>query len=86
MTDTPDALLALWPDYQPTPLVALPSLASSFGLAAVTIKNEGKRPLGSFKSLGGMYAGLRALARYAGIDTIAELVATGPHKLSLIHI
>lgn len=80
MTDIPESLLALWPDYQPTPLVALPSLASSLELAAVTIKNEGKRPLGSFKSLGGMYAGLRALARHAGIATIAELVATGPHK------
>jgi diaminopropionate ammonia-lyase len=80
MTDTPESLLALWLDYQPTPLADLPTLASSLGLAAVTIKNEGKRPLGSFKSLGGMYAGLRALARHAGIATIAELVATGPHK------
>jgi diaminopropionate ammonia-lyase len=79
MTDTPDALLALWKDYQPTPLVAVPSLAAHLRLGEITIKNEAERPLGSFKSLGGMYAGLRALARYSGVATIAELVATGPH-------
>ena len=79
MSDTPESLLALWPHYQPTPLILLPELASSLGLGTLTIKNEGKRPLGSFKSLGGMYAGLRALARHAGIDTIAELVKSAPH-------
>lgn len=79
MTDTPESLLALWPDYKPTPLVPLPALASQLGIAALTIKDEGKRPLGSFKSLGGMYAGLRALARHAAIDTIGELVKTAPH-------
>jgi diaminopropionate ammonia-lyase len=38
------------------------------------VKDEGRRPLGSFKSLGGMYAGLRALARAAGLPDIATLV------------
>ena len=80
MTDTPESLLALWPDYQPTPLIPLAAVAANLGLSSLVIKNEGKRPLGSFKSLGGMYAGLRALARHAGISTIAELVKTGPHS------
>lgn len=79
MTDTPESLLALWPDYAPTPLVSLPVLAGQLALAAITIKDEGKRPLGSFKSLGGMYAGLRALARHAGTGTISALVKTAPH-------
>ena len=80
MTDTPESLLALWPDYNPTPLVSLPDLASLLGIATLTIKDEGKRPLGSFKSLGGMYAGLRALARHSGIDTIGELVKSAPNS------
>jgi diaminopropionate ammonia-lyase len=80
MSDTPESLLALWPDYKPTPLVSLPALSSQLGIAALTIKDEGKRPLGSFKSLGGMYAGLRALARHASIDTIGKLVKTAPHR------
>lgn len=78
--DTPDALLRLWGNYQPTPLVKLPDLAAEFGVAKVMVKNEGKRPLGSFKSLGGMYAGLRALARHTGADGIEALIASGPHK------
>lgn len=39
------------------------------------VKDEGRRPLGSFKVLGGMYAGLRALARAAELPTIASLTA-----------
>ena len=78
--DTPDALLRLWGNYQPTPLVKLPYLAAELGVAKVMVKNEGKRPLGSFKSLGGMYAGLRALARHTGADGIEALIASGPHK------
>ena len=78
--DTPDALLRLWGNYQPTPLVKLPNLAAELGVAKVMVKNEGKRPLGSFKSLGGMYAGLRALARHTGVDGIEALVSSGPHK------
>ncbi len=75
----PEALLRLWPDYQPTPLVSLPRLAEALGIAEILVKNEALRPLGSFKSLGGMYAGLRALARHAQIPTIAGLVRTAPH-------
>jgi len=76
----PDAvaaeLLRLDPAYAATPLVDLPRLASRLGVAQVLAKDEGRRLLGSFKSLGGTYAGLRALARTAGCE-IAELLAPG---------
>jgi diaminopropionate ammonia-lyase len=78
--DSPDALLRLWPDYQPTPIIALPDLAAQLGVGSIHIKNEGMRPLGSFKSLGGMYAGLRALALHANFDSIEQLANTGPHS------
>jgi diaminopropionate ammonia-lyase len=46
-------------------------------VAQVLAKDEGRRMLGSFKSLGGTYAGLRVLARAAGTD-IAGLIAARP--------
>jgi diaminopropionate ammonia-lyase len=61
-------LLALSPAYAPTPLLDLHGLAEQLGVAQVLAKDEGRRLLGSFKSLGGVYAGLRALARAAGTD------------------
>lgn len=61
-------LCRLSPAYAPTPLLALPRLARALGVAQVLAKDEGRRALGSFKSLGGTYAGLRALARAAGAD------------------
>src|SRR3954454_10342857 len=57
-----------FPEFAPTPLLDLPMLAKQLGVAQVLAKNEACRPLGSFKSLGGTYAGLRALARAAGTD------------------
>ncbi|WP_247566219.1 hypothetical protein [Bradyrhizobium sp. 151] len=48
------------PAYAPTPLLNLPALAERLGVAQVLAKDEGRRMLGSFKSLGGTYAGLRA--------------------------
>jgi diaminopropionate ammonia-lyase len=58
--------------YAATPLLDLPALAARLGVAQVLAKDEGRRALGSFKSLGGTYAGLRALARVAG-RSVAEL-------------
>lgn len=63
----------LWDDYRPTPLIAVPALARRAGVAQVLIKCEGERPLGNFKALGGLYAGLRALARAIGADSLREL-------------
>ncbi|MBX9400263.1 pyridoxal-phosphate dependent enzyme [Lysobacter sp. BMK333-48F3] len=57
---------ALWPDYRPTPLLDLPALAHRLGVARVLAKAENERPLGNFKALGGLTAGLRALARATG--------------------
>ncbi len=70
-------LLRLSPQYAATPLLDLSRLAARLGVAQVLAKDEGCRMLGSFKSLGGTYAGLRALARAARTD-IAGLVATRP--------
>ncbi|MBR0670035.1 pyridoxal-phosphate dependent enzyme [Neoroseomonas soli] len=64
-------------DYAATPLLDLPRLAARLGVAQVLAKDEGRRMLGSFKSLGGTYAGLRALARAARTD-IAGLIASHP--------
>jgi diaminopropionate ammonia-lyase len=61
-------LVGLAPAYAPTPLLDLRDLASELGLTQLLVKDEGRRYLGSFKSLGGAYAGLCALARIAGTD------------------
>lgn len=61
-------LLRLSPQYAATPLHDLPRLAARLEVAQVLAKDEGRRALASFKSLGGTYAGLRALARAAGTD------------------
>jgi diaminopropionate ammonia-lyase len=58
----------LWPDARPTSLLELPALAHLAGVGRVFVKVEGERPLGSFKSLGGMIAGLRALAAATDAD------------------
>jgi diaminopropionate ammonia-lyase len=53
----------LWPDYRPTPLIELPELAGLADVGHVFVKDESARPLGNFKALGGMVAGIRALSR-----------------------
>jgi diaminopropionate ammonia-lyase len=52
-------------------------------VAKVVVKDEGSRLLGSFKSLGGIYAGLRALVRTTGLPDIATLVAANRPRESL---
>jgi diaminopropionate ammonia-lyase len=71
------SLRDLDPAYAPTPLLALTALARRLGVAQVLAKDEGRRMLGSFKSLGGTYAGLTALARAARRD-LSTLLATRP--------
>src|SRR5262249_27851249 len=80
---TPAAPLAIWPCHAPTPLVDLPRLATRCGVARVVLKDEGLRPIGSFKALGGMYAGLRALARATGLPDFESLVAARRPRGSL---
>jgi diaminopropionate ammonia-lyase len=84
--DAPDALIRLWPGYAPTPLVNLPGLAAHCSVGKVLAKDEGARPLGSFKALGGTYAGLRALARAMNIGDIATLVAVKRPRESLTRL
>jgi diaminopropionate ammonia-lyase len=56
--------IAGWPGYAATPLVALPGLARSLGLASLRYKDErGRFGLKSFKALGGAYAVRRVLER-----------------------
>ncbi|MEN5115109.1 pyridoxal-phosphate dependent enzyme [Brevundimonas diminuta] len=68
MSNIRSTLLSIWPDYEPTPLIDCPALADLAGVDRVLIKNEGCRPLGNFKALGGMIAGLKAIARSVGAD------------------
>jgi diaminopropionate ammonia-lyase len=65
----------LWPDYRPTPLIDVPELARRANVARVLIKVESERPLGNFKSVGGMVAGLRAIARTLGAVSVEDLTA-----------
>lgn len=74
-SDSPAALFRVWPSYEPTPLVEFPVLAECSQVAKVFVKDESRRPLGSFKALGGMYAGLRALARASRSAGIEALVS-----------
>jgi diaminopropionate ammonia-lyase len=58
------AEITAWNGYAPTPLYALTDLAKSLNLGDILYKDEGPRfGLGSFKALGGSYAGLRILQR-----------------------
>jgi diaminopropionate ammonia-lyase len=78
--DVVAAATLLWGSYQPTRLIELPTLAQRAGVGRVLVKVEGGRPFGNFKVLGGMTAGLCALARAAG-GSIEELLSgQAPHK------
>lgn len=74
-----DTWKRLWPGYRPTSLIELPLLARHARVGRVFVKAEGERPLGSFKSLGGMTAGLRALAQHAAVTDVMELCTGEPH-------
>lgn len=63
----------IWPEFRPTSLVELPTLAQFTNVAQVFIKCEGERPLGNFKVLGGMTAAIRALSRATDAPTSALL-------------
>jgi diaminopropionate ammonia-lyase len=53
---------ALWDNYRSTTLLELPALARQLNVGRVFAKLENERPLGNFKAVGGMLAGLKALA------------------------
>ncbi len=70
----------IWPDYRPTRLVELPTLARLARVRRVLVKMECERPLGNFKALGGMVAALRALARAAGVSRLRNLRSNVSHS------
>ena len=70
--------LPLWKDYRPTPLVELPRLARHLDVGRIFVKVESERPLGNFKVLGGVLAGMRAIARAVGAAAIRDVVADAP--------
>ncbi len=82
---TAKAEITTWTGYAPTPLVPLPGLAKTLGIARLDAKDEGQRfGLKSFKALGGAYAVLRALQMHveeAGLrrPSAAELTK-GDHR------
>lgn len=62
--DAAYAEISSWPGYSRTPLVALPALARSLGVAQLHYKDERTRfGLRSFKALGGAYAVANVLRR-----------------------
>ncbi len=82
-----NAFHASFPDYAPTPLVALDNLAGELGVAGIYVKDESKRfGLNAFKGLGGSYCLGDYIAEKLGKD-IRELpyaVMTGPEVRAVL--
>jgi diaminopropionate ammonia-lyase len=79
------AAISSWPGYAPTPLVSLPDIARTAGVAEVLYKHEGHRfGLKSFKALGGAYAVDRLVAARGGAEGLVVTCATdGNHGRSV---
>lgn len=72
------------PPAAPTPLLDLPALARQAGVARVLVKDEGRRLLGNFKSLGGLTAGLKALeGAEPGAERRLICASDGNHGLAV---
>ena len=67
----------------PSRLLELPGLAAASGVARVLIKVEADRPLGNFKVLGGVFAGLRALSACAPDLPSLICASDGNHGLAV---
>ncbi|MDE1918384.1 MAG: pyridoxal-phosphate dependent enzyme [Sphingomonadales bacterium] len=72
-TSPPPTLSGLWPGLVATPLLELSELARRCNVRRILVKDESARPLGNFKSLGGILASLRALARATGAPSVEAL-------------
>lgn len=88
---SPDTFDGIGPDLgdafsTKTRLIELPHLARMADVGRVFVKCENERPLGNFKVLGGLTAGLRALARAAGVSSIEELRPDDPRRKALPHL
>jgi len=102
--DKPDQAVAVFhqslPNYSPTPLVELPTIAESLGVARVFIKDESARlDLSAFKILGASWAVAQALTdgssprsladvkSYLGTDSPTLIAATdGNHGRAVAHM
>lgn len=71
------------PQFLPTSLLDLPEAAKIAGVAKVSVKDEGERPLGNFKVLGGMLAGIRALDRNDCDNARLLCASDGNHGLAV---
>ncbi|WP_295814005.1 pyridoxal-phosphate dependent enzyme [uncultured Nitratireductor sp.] len=69
--------------YRTSPLVAAPQLAKRLGVAEIYLKDESTRPLGSFKSLGGTFAGLEAIAASGENVRMLVCASDGNHGLAV---
>ncbi len=84
---TAQAEITAWDGYAPTPLYDLQALATKLGLGSIHYKDEGPRfGLGSFKALGGAYAGLRVLQRELGGDVTLADIRAGQHAAAVAGI
>jgi len=84
---TARAEITAWQGYAPTPLYHLTALAKDLGLGDILYKDEGPRfDLGSFKALGGAYAGLRVLLRELGGDATLADIRAGHHSAAVAKI
>lgn len=76
-----------WDGYAPTPLYHLRHLAAAIGVGEIHYKDEAARfGLGSFKALGGAYAGLRVLQRKVGGDATLAGVRAGHHAQAVARV
>lgn len=76
------------PGYSPTPLLSLPSIASSLGLRHVLIKTETSRfGLPAFKILGASFATFRTLCAHFNLPddaTLEDIAVTADGKITLV--
>jgi diaminopropionate ammonia-lyase len=74
IVDSREDLRYVLGDHRATRLIECPELAIRTKVGRVFLKAEWERPLGNFKVLGGMLAGLRALARTCGAASVREML------------
>lgn len=68
---------------KPTPLSQLPRLAQALGLRRIWVKDEGRRALGNFKSLGGGHAVADIIRNASGTLPTLICASDGNHGLSV---
>jgi diaminopropionate ammonia-lyase len=83
---SPNALLSHCPAHRITPLLNCDHLAKELNISSLLVKNEGHRALGSFKSLGGTFAGLAALARSRSVSVQELFNLTKEQQSKLIRL